>query len=68
MLAGLTLTDAERARVHTPVGLPIGARTAPEIALSILAEIVRERRLGSAPVPARPAEATAPAADHCCPP
>jgi len=34
------LTDAERARVHSPAGLWIGARTAPEIALSIMAEVV----------------------------
>lgn len=40
VLAELELSDAERAVIHTPAGLPIGARTASEIALSILAEIV----------------------------
>ena len=34
------LTDAELARLHGPAGIYIGSRTPPEIALSILAEIV----------------------------
>lgn len=38
------LTEAERARVHSPAGLWIGARTAPEIALSIMAEVVASVR------------------------
>jgi xanthine dehydrogenase accessory factor len=32
------------ARVHTPIGLPIGAVTVPEIAVSIAAELVQVRR------------------------
>jgi xanthine dehydrogenase accessory factor len=33
-------------RVHAPVGLNIGADTPEEISISIMAEIIRERRLG----------------------
>jgi xanthine dehydrogenase accessory factor len=43
VLAGLDVSDAERARVHSPAGLDLGARTAGEIALSILAEMITER-------------------------
>jgi xanthine dehydrogenase accessory factor len=48
----LTVSDEDRARVHTPAGLDIGARTPQEIALSILAQIVAERSAKVAiPVP-----------------
>jgi xanthine dehydrogenase accessory factor len=38
-------------RVHTPMGLAIGARTHEEIAVSVVAEMIAVRRLGHAPAP-----------------
>ncbi len=38
-LGSLGLSAAQLARLHAPVGLPIGSHAPPEIALSILAEI-----------------------------
>ncbi len=43
-LAALGHDAAALARVRGPVGLPLGAVTAPEIALSIVAEIIAVRR------------------------
>ena len=37
------VTEAELARLHSPVGLDLGARTAEETAVSIAAEIVQNR-------------------------
>jgi xanthine dehydrogenase accessory factor len=48
------LTDEERACVHTPAGLPIGAKTPAEIAVSILAEIIRDIRLAGLATRGRP--------------
>jgi xanthine dehydrogenase accessory factor len=45
VLAELALTDAQRTRVHTPVGLPIGAKTPAEIAVSIVAEVIAAIRV-----------------------
>ena len=42
----LDLSGDDRARVHTPVGLPIGAKTPAEIAVSIAAELIAGIRGG----------------------
>ena len=47
-LKALELTDREIARLHAPIGLPIGSKTPPEIAVAILAEITAVR-YGAAP-------------------
>jgi len=43
-LRALGLTEADLARIHGPVGLDIGAETPGEIAVAILADIIRQRR------------------------
>ncbi|TFV86798.1 XdhC family protein [Blastococcus sp. CT_GayMR16] len=61
VLAALDVTDEQRSRVHSPAGLDIGARTAAEIALSVLTELVAERRAAERHAPAPvPASATDP--------
>jgi xanthine dehydrogenase accessory factor len=62
VVASLEVSDDDRARVHTPAGLDIGARTPEEIALSILAEIVATRTKQITPPP--PAEHHQ--EGHCC--
>lgn len=47
ILSGLELTDEELPRIHTPVGVPIGAKTPPEIAVAIAAELIAALRDGS---------------------
>lgn len=66
ILAGLDLSEAEARRVHTHVGIEIGARTVPEVALSIMAAVIRWIRMdggetsGPAPAVERPAQAIDP--------
>jgi len=43
-LRRLGRTDAELMRIHGPIGLDLGARTPPEIALSIVAQVVTSWR------------------------
>jgi xanthine dehydrogenase accessory factor len=57
VLDEMGLSEAERARVHTPAGVNIGARTPPEIALSIVSEVVRAIRVDGLAAP-QPAAAT----------
>lgn len=52
-LRALGQTEADLARIHGPVGLDIGAETPGEIAVAILADIIRCRRARSV---ARPQE------------
>ena len=59
VLAALDVPDDQRSRVHSPAGLDIGGRTAAEIALSILAELVTERRAAERHAPSAPGPASA---------
>ena len=62
------LSEDALSRIKAPAGLNIGAMGSAEIALSIVAEIVQERRRGALRVPAvtPPASASAEAIDPIC--
>ncbi|MFQ6394298.1 XdhC family protein [Nocardia sp. KC 131] len=66
ILDELGLTDAERARVRTPAGLPIGAKTSAEIAVSIVAQVIQAIRKGGLAVTPRSANVVVEALDPVC--
>jgi xanthine dehydrogenase accessory factor len=67
VVASLGADEAAKARVRTPAGLDLGARTAEEVALSILAEIVASRPQPSGrPQPAAEAAGPETATDPVC--
>jgi xanthine dehydrogenase accessory factor len=47
------LPPAALERVHAPLGYDIGSRTVPEIAVSIVAELIAQRNLGTTDLPPR---------------
>jgi xanthine dehydrogenase accessory factor len=46
-LVEIGMTEEELSRLHSPIGLDLGARTPEETAISIVAEIVQSRWGGS---------------------
>lgn len=67
VLDALDLEPGERARVHTPAGLDLGAATPAEIALSIYAEMIGARERVAAPSPrGLPADGSGPVLDPVC--
>ena len=55
-LAALDLSPEEIARLRAPVGLPIGSKTPPEIAIAILAEITAVQKNAESRIAARMAQ------------
>jgi xanthine dehydrogenase accessory factor len=68
VIESLDLNNDEARAVHSPVGLDIGARTAEEIALSILADVVRAVRVDGLEPPTSDSEPVRPetAIDPVC--
>jgi xanthine dehydrogenase accessory factor len=61
VMAAMDLNEEERGAVRSPVGIDIGARTAEEIALSILADLVRAVRVDGLTAPKDEIESPLPA-------
>lgn len=55
VLGALELPEEMKTSVHAPAGLDIGASTPEEVAVSIFAEIIEQRRALRVPVATRPA-------------
>lgn len=58
-LRALDVSPAAVERLHAPIGLPIGSKTPPEIAIAIMAEIIAIRQHALAAAQSRLAEAAA---------
>ncbi|RUL87882.1 XdhC family protein [Tautonia sociabilis] len=50
-LRGLGVAERHLARVTAPIGVPIGSQSVPEIAVSVVAQLIARRNLGPEAVP-----------------
>lgn len=62
------VSPAALARVHAPLGIDIGSQTVPEIAISIVAELIAYRNLGRAAIQPRPRVRVGAMLDEAAPP